>query len=326
VRLEFGGNRITPDAGLLAYRELGEKLGLTDTADQYLTEHRSGRNVQHHLVALIRQSTYSRLAGCPDTNDADRLARDPTLGLVVSRRACAKQAAARDTVGRFETETLCAEDNRAGLAALNAAWVSTALSHTGTQRLIPDLDSSESLVHGQQEGAKYSGHYGSVCHHPLFCSDQLGDCQGAMQREGNVSGAEGWRELPDPIVERYVKWGLRKQFRGDAGSARPEIHEYLEQHNFLYAIRLPSDSVLEWLIEPYLERPEALAPGAPVELDDFAREAGEDRGPADPSRPAVDPANGRSGCHARLVCTDSQPDQAPQASADLRLALPRRQR
>ena len=108
VRLEFVGSKITSDAGLLAHRELDEKLGLTDRADQFLTEQRSGRNVQHHLVPLVRQSVYSRLAGYPDTNDADRLARDPAMRLVVSRRASDRQAAARNTVGRFETEILSA--------------------------------------------------------------------------------------------------------------------------------------------------------------------------------------------------------------------------
>lgn len=65
---------------------------------------------------LVGQSVYSRLAGYADTNDADRLARDPAMRLVVSRRASDKQAAARNTVGRFETEILSADDNRAGLA------------------------------------------------------------------------------------------------------------------------------------------------------------------------------------------------------------------
>ena len=78
VRLEFRGATITSDAGLLACRELDDALGLTETANECLQESRGGRNVQHRLVGLLRQSVYSRLAGYEDTNDAERLSDDPT--------------------------------------------------------------------------------------------------------------------------------------------------------------------------------------------------------------------------------------------------------
>ena len=249
-------------------------MELSARAPGYLTEKRTGSNIQHHLVPLLRQSVYSRLAGYPDTNDADRLAQDPALRLVVSRQASEKRAAARTTVGRFETELLASEENRRGLAALNAAWIEAAMANTHTQRMILDLDSSESPVHGQQEGARYNGHYGSVCYHPLFCFNQFGDCEGAMLREGNVASADSWKQLLEPIVQRYAHCGLRKQLRGDAGFARPEIYDYLEEHEFLYVIRLPANAVLQRAVQPYLARPEQLEPGQPVvTYHDFAYQA-----------------------------------------------------
>jgi hypothetical protein len=63
VRLEFQGSTITSDAGLLPLRELDEALALTSTASDHLQESRTGRNIQHHLIPLLRQSIYSRLAG-----------------------------------------------------------------------------------------------------------------------------------------------------------------------------------------------------------------------------------------------------------------------
>lgn len=56
IRVQFIGSKLTSDAGLLAYRELAEQLGLTALADRYLTDSRTGRNIQHHLVPLLRQS------------------------------------------------------------------------------------------------------------------------------------------------------------------------------------------------------------------------------------------------------------------------------
>ncbi len=264
VRLEFRGSKTSSDAGLLAYRELDERLGLSAWAPGYLTEKRTGSNIQHHLVSLLRQSVYSRLAGYPHTNDADRLAQDPALRLVVSRQASERRTAPRAAVGRFETELLATGENRRGLATLNAAWLWAAMAHTHTQRPILDLDSSESPVHGQQEGARYNGHYGGVCYHPLFSFNQFGDCEGAVLREGNVASIDNWKQLLESIVQRYAHCGLRKQLRGDAGFARPEIYDYLEDHGFVYAIRLPANAVLQRAVQPYLERPEQLKPGQPV--------------------------------------------------------------
>ncbi len=116
IRLEFRGATITSDAGLLPIRELDEALGLTNTADDYLQESRTGRNIRHHLVPLLRQSIYSRLAGYDDTNDAERLSQDPAMRVVVGWQGPDRNAASTNTVSRFETETLTQEDNLQGLA------------------------------------------------------------------------------------------------------------------------------------------------------------------------------------------------------------------
>ncbi len=70
LRLEFHSARITSDAGLVACGERDGALGLTEAAPTCLRETRGGRNVQHELVLLLRQSVYGRLAGYEDTNDA----------------------------------------------------------------------------------------------------------------------------------------------------------------------------------------------------------------------------------------------------------------
>jgi|TARA_Y100000310_G_scaffold338897_1_gene429850 hypothetical protein len=275
LRLEFHGSRITSDAGLLACRELDDVLGLTVAADRCLQETRGGRNVQHQLVGLLRQSVYSRLAGYEDTNDAERLAKDPAMQAVVGRRALEKQAASTNTLSRFETEVLVTEENLKGLNQLNAEWVERAMTGTPHKRVILDMDSSESPVHGEQEGTAYNGHFGSLCYHPLFCFNQFGDCEGAMLRPGNVHSAAGWRELLEPIATRYERLGVRRYFRADAAFASPEVYEYLEERGFLYAIRLPANGVLYQEIDFLLTRPVGRPPRKPIVFyHDFQYQAG----------------------------------------------------
>ena len=264
VRLEFQGAKVTSDAGLLAVRELDEALGLSQLAESLLAETRTGRNIQHELAPLLRQSVYSRLAGYEDTNDAERLAQDPAMRVIVSRRASQKQAASTNSVGRFETEMLTHPENLQALSRLNEAWVSRAMGRTKTRRIILDLDSSESPVHGQQEGSSYNGHFECVCYHPLFCFNQYGDCEGAMLRPGHVHSAHDWKELLEPVVVRYRDSGLRKYLRADAAFASPEVYQYLEQEGFLYAIRLPANAVLHREIEHLLTRPVGRPPKKPI--------------------------------------------------------------
>ena len=114
IRLELHGATITSDAGLLAFRELDDALDLTPIASDYLQESRNGRNIRHHLVPLLRQSIYSRLAGYDDTNDAERLSQDPAMRVVVGWQGSDRNAARTNTMSRFETETLTQEDNPKG--------------------------------------------------------------------------------------------------------------------------------------------------------------------------------------------------------------------
>ena len=262
IKLEFRGAKVTTDAGLLAVRELDEVLGLTDMATCMLSGARAN-NRRHDLAGLFRQSVYARLAGYEDVNDQEALSCDPAMRAVIGRKALERNAASTATVSRFETEILAAEDNLEALAAINGAWVGKAMSVTEGKKVILDMDSSESPVHGQQEGSAYNGHFLSRCYHPLFVFNQHGDCEGATLRPGNVHSTDGWRGLLEPVVERYKDTGKKLYFRGDAAFASPDIYEYLEDEGILYSIRLKSNKRLEEHIEHLLTRPVGRPPAKP---------------------------------------------------------------
>src|ERR671919_1769767 len=151
VRLEFHGSTITSDAGLLPLRVLDEALGLTSTASEYFQESRTGRNIRHQLAPLLRQSIYSRLAGYDDTNDADRLAQDPAMRVVVGWQGSERKSASTSQMGWFETELLTQEDNPQGLDRMNAQWVERAMAQTLYRRGILGLGRFESAGRGPQE-------------------------------------------------------------------------------------------------------------------------------------------------------------------------------
>ncbi|MFH1892478.1 MAG: transposase [Candidatus Zixiibacteriota bacterium] len=87
IKLEFHGAKVTSDGGLLACRDLDDALGLFDTVSAVFYDVRTGRNIQHDMPTLLRQSIYSRLAGYEDVNDAQRLSVDPVCERSRGKRA-----------------------------------------------------------------------------------------------------------------------------------------------------------------------------------------------------------------------------------------------
>ena len=264
IKLEFHGDAVTSDAGLVAYRELDEALGVTRMADAMFRDPRRGKNTQHELMGMLRQAVYGRLAGYKDTNDAERLAVDPAMRQIVGGRAKDRQGASTSQMGRFETEILTAKRNRKALMNLPGMWIDRVHERCALDKLILDLDSSVSETYGRQEGSAYNGHFECTCYHPIFCFNHLGDLERALLRNGNVASADDWRSVLEPVFARYRNLDIAKYFRGDAAFAIPELYVFLEAESYLYAIRLKSNAVLERHIQHLLTRPVGRSPKKPV--------------------------------------------------------------
>ena len=255
LKLEFHGSKITSDAGLLTYRELDDALGLTEVAGTIFQDSRTGKNGWHGMTAPFRQSVFGRLGGYEDVNDADRLGRDPAMRWIVGGKAVERQAASSSQMGRFEAALLASDANIEALADMNGVWIDRVHDRRPPKMIILDMDSSVSPTHGEQEGAAYNGHFGGTCYHPLFLFNQFGDLERCSLRPGNVHSADGWREVLEPVVERYRERSLRRYFRGDAAFALPDLYEFLEGENYKYVIRLKANKVLQECIVHLLTRP-----------------------------------------------------------------------
>ncbi len=263
VKVAFRGSAISSDGGLLLHRELDDALGLSDMAADLIDDTRTGRNGRHHLAGLLRQSIFSRLAGYEDVNDADRLCRDPVMRQLVGGRAVKDGAASASAMGRFETEMLTRPENLAALIELPGRWIDAVHDKRPPKVITLDMYSSESPVHGDQEGSAWNGHFQSKCLHPLFVFNQFGDLERCSLRPGNVHSADGWQDVVRPVLVRYSTSArpsvTRRRFRADAAFAIPALFDLLEAEGWHYAIRIKGNPKLHehvaWLTKRGPGRP-----------------------------------------------------------------------
>jgi len=198
LTLQFRGSVVTSDAGLLAYRELDDALGLSDLAGERLADARTGKNGRHALLGMLRQAVFGRLAGYEDVNDAERLRHDPAMRWIVGGKA-----AHGCEMGRFETRWLTSERNLSALADLSGQWIDKVHGRRPPRGVVLDMDSSVSPTYGEQELSVWNGHYECTCYHPLFVFNQFGDLERCALRPGNVHSADGWEGVLKPVLARY---------------------------------------------------------------------------------------------------------------------------
>ena len=136
---------------------------------------------------------------------------------LVGGRAVKRGAASASAMGRFETAMLTRPENLAVLADLPGRWIDAVHDRQPLRVVTLDMDSSESPVHGDQEGAAWNGHFQSKCLHPLFVFNQFGDLERCALRPGNVHSADGWEDVLRPVLARYLpKPGPRSRAGGSA--------------------------------------------------------------------------------------------------------------
>jgi hypothetical protein len=114
------------------------------------------------------------------------------------------------------------------------------------EEIILDVDATDDVLHGHQEGRFFHGYYRSYCYLPLyiFCGEHL-LC--ARLRQANQDGAAGAKEELARIIERIrLSWPeTRIIVRGDSGFCRDELMSWCETHEVDYVLGLAKNSRLK---------------------------------------------------------------------------------
>lgn len=277
VKVVATDERITSDSGLLLLREADHRLGITESLANQLHDPRDQDHTRYELVELLRERIYALAAGYAAQDDADRMAHDPAMKMAAwnrpGDRPLDERMASQPTQSRLLDILSREPGNRYALRDALADACERHLRAEGgdhaARKITIDIDSFPILVHGNQPGAAYNGHYKDTVYHPLVASYAVaGDYDSmheghrlgngflhAILRQGQVHTAQGVLRFVQEAVNKGKRLGFSVDLRIDAGYTDGHTLDHLTDEKVHFLGRLKSNAVLDRLAAPYLKRP-----------------------------------------------------------------------
>jgi hypothetical protein len=280
----FDGGDITSDGGALLLKKLEERTGIVRRFAACFTDYRKSDQIEHPLLDLILQRVFGLALGYEDLNDHDELRSDPMLAVALGkddvkgeqrRRAQdrGKALAGKSTLNRLE---LTAPDYEGSprqkgsdkpetkkiavdLESIDALLVDLFVEahQQAPEQIVLDLDATDDIVYGQQEGRFYHGYYHDYCYLPLyvFCGEHL-LC--SRLRMSNIDASADSVEELEPVIARIrARWpAVKILLRGDGGFCRENLMAWCERGGMGYLFGLPQNARLKKQIEPQMAQAE----------------------------------------------------------------------
>src|SRR5215469_11216128 len=262
---EFDGGHISSDAGVVLLGEVEKRRGIIKRLSECFIDYRDQRYCEHRVEELLKQRIYGIALGYEDLIDHDELRVDPLLATTIGKddptgegrrrlQDKGKPMAGKSTMNRMELRRdNPEEDGRYKKIGVDGGAIKRLLVQVflearveAPERLVLDLDSTDDLIHGHQEGRFFHAYYGDYCYLPLyiFCEDFL-LC--ARLREANHGDTPGVVEEMGAIVsqirERWPKVGI--VVRGDGAFGVESIMSWCEQNGLDYLFGKAKNKRLE---------------------------------------------------------------------------------
>ena len=215
-------------------------------------DYRTPGKILHSLEDLLRQRIYGICQGYEDINDHEEWRKDPMLAL-----ACEKELgdilAGKSTLNRMELPVVTEKDERYKKIMCDHEKIRDLLIdlffesyRKEPKEIIIDIDATDDLLHGEQEGRFFHGYYDNFCYLPLyaFVGEHLllADLNTADEDPGNLA----FGPLRYLFFRIRARWpNVRIIIRGDAGFCRERTMCFCEEFEIKYVFGLPGNARLK---------------------------------------------------------------------------------
>ena len=165
VELQFSGNRISSDGGLLLLREVEGQIGLIAGISSCITDNRDLRYIDHTVYEMVSQRVFQIAAGYEDCNDSNVLRSDMVIKACSGRLPqSGHDLASQPTLSRLENSV-----GRHGLYRMGKMLVDHFIGSypSPPEAIIIDCDDTNHITYGQQELTLFNQYYQDYCYMPL---------------------------------------------------------------------------------------------------------------------------------------------------------------
>jgi len=221
----FDGGQLSSDGGLLALREVEERLGVARRLAACIDDPRAPERIQHSLTDMLRFRILMIAAGYEDGNDADSLRHDPLFKLANGRLPDAAALPSQPTLSRLENTP-----RRSELVRMARAMVALycASFRQVPRRITLDIDDTFDAVHGGQQLRLFNAYYDEYGFQPIVVFDADGRPVAAMLRPARrPTGAEARGFLRRLVAEIRGHWPrVEILVRADSHYCAPEVLDF----------------------------------------------------------------------------------------------------
>ena len=244
----FDGGALSSDGGLLALREVEERLGVARRLAACIDDPRAPDRIQHSLSDMLRFRLLMIAAGYEDGNDADGLRHDPLFKLANGRLPDAAALCSQPTLSRLENTP-----GRRELVRMARTMVALycASFRQVPRRITLDIDDTFDAVHGGQQLRLFNAYYDEYGFQPIIVFDAEGRPVAAMLRPARrPTGAEARAFLRRLVREIRGHWPrVEILIRADSHYCAPEVLDFCRAARIDFLLGVAATTTLRRHVE-----------------------------------------------------------------------------
>ncbi len=244
----FDGGLLSSDGGVLALREVEQRLRVADRLVGCIEDPRAPDQITHTLSDIVRFRLLMIAAGYEDGNNANNLRVDPMFKMAHALAPSDRELCSQSTISRLENLPDARALLRMGRAMVNLYCKSF---KQVPKRIALDIDDTFDAVHGGQQLRLFNAHYDEYGFQPIVVFDGGGRFVAAMLRPAKrPKGTEVRAFLRRLLRAIRANWPKTEiMLRADSHYCCPEVLDWCRANGLDYILGVAPTTTLRAHIE-----------------------------------------------------------------------------